>query len=191
MRVRPRAAFTFGLCSWLGVAACSLVVDTDSLQSSCGPGTKACEITPGKLTCVSTAEPEYGCARESCVPCTLSHAVEVCGDDGECTIATCEMPFDSCDFNAKNGCEVDKDTDYEHCGSCNTSCAEALRDMPRTVKAQCSARRCVVKDCEEGYADCDGAASNGCERRLPPEACGRCDGCPRATECNQETGHCE
>jgi hypothetical protein len=115
----------------------------------------------------------------------------VCGGDGECAVGTCEPEFENCDLIAKNGCEADLDTSYNHCGSCSASCADALRDMPRALSAECSGAHCVVKECNDGYADCDAAASNGCEKSLPEAACGRCGGCPGETTCNLQTRRCE
>jgi hypothetical protein len=45
--------------------------------------------------------------------------------------------------------------------------------------------------CQQGYADCDGAAVNGCETELSSEQCGRCEGCPDGTQCNEELETCE
>ena len=125
------------------------------------------------------------------MPCTLPQAVEVCGADGDCAVGTCEPGYENCDLVAKNGCEVNLDTSYDACGGCNNSCDDAVRNMPRALSAECNAGRCEVGECQEGYADCDGAASNGCENALPVEACGRCGGCPGRIVCNLETGRCE
>jgi hypothetical protein len=187
---RAAGALLAGL-AWLVAAACSVVVDPDELQQGCAEGFKPCELEPGKLACVGDGEAEYGCARESCVPCTLAHAVEVCGSNGACAIGTCEPGYENCDLVAKNGCEVNLETSYDDCGSCGSSCEAELRHMPRARSAQCTAGRCAVDECEPGYADCDGAASNGCERALPETACGHCAGCPGETQCNVETRRCE
>ena len=186
-----RTLLLLGLLSWSVCAACSLVVDSEGLQQGCAAGTKRCEVSPGELRCVSITKPEYGCARESCVPCTLPQSVEVCGGDGECAVGTCEPEFENCDHEPRNGCEVDLSSSYQNCGACSASCEDAVRNMPRTASAECNAGRCVVKECKDGYADCDGAASNGCEKALSAAACGRCDGCPGQTTCNQTTGRCE
>ena len=186
-----RGMFAVFLLSWCGAAACSVVVDAEPLQQGCAAGSKPCEVTPGKLSCVSTADPEYGCARDSCVPCTLAHAVEVCGATGECAVGNCEPKYENCDLVAKTGCEIDLDTSYDNCGDCDNSCDAAVRSMPRALSARCNGGRCEVKDCQEGYADCDGAASTGCEKLLPDAACGRCGGCPGATQCNPDTKRCE
>jgi hypothetical protein len=186
-----RASVLSSFSIWILSAACSVVVDSQGLQKGCAPGTKPCEVMPGELRCVSMADPDYGCARESCVPCTLSHAVEVCGGDGECTVATCEPEFENCDRVAKNGCEVDLESSYTNCGHCGASCQDALREMARAVSSECSAGRCIVSECSDGFADCDGAASNGCEHAFKAVECGRCNGCPGNTVCNVETRRCE
>lgn len=190
MKRLGRALATCLLGAWLSVAACSVVVDPGPLQEGCGEGTKACDVD-GALQCRSTTDPEYGCARDSCVPCILQHAVEVCGASGECAIGTCEPHYENCDLVAKTGCEVDLETSYDHCGACGNSCDAALRNMAHANSARCTAGRCAVDKCQDGYADCDGAASNGCEERLPEDACGRCDGCPGASRCNPSTRRCE
>jgi hypothetical protein len=191
LKALTRGSLLLGLCSWLLCAACSLVVDTDELEQGCAQGTKPCEVEPGVRRCVSVTDPEYGCARDSCVPCTLMNAVEVCDLAGECAVGTCQPGYQNCDLVAKNGCEVDLESNYNNCGHCDTSCDDMLRDMPRTQSAQCESRRCVVETCKDGFADCDGAGTNGCERALKAEDSGRCDGCPGTTQCNTDTQRCE
>jgi hypothetical protein len=186
-----RALLALSLAAWLVPAGCSLVVDPGELQKGCAAGSKPCEVAPGQFSCVSVTDPEYGCARESCVPCTLPHAIEVCGGDGECAVGTCLPEFQNCDLVAKNGCEVDLETSYDDCGDCGASCSDDLRSMPRALSAQCQGGRCLVDECKDGYADCDLAATNGCEKALPDESCGRCTGCPGMTTCNLETKRCE
>lgn len=163
-----KSALSLVVGIWLLAPGCSLAVDPNELTRGCAAGTKPCEVTPGELRCVSTSDPRFGCARESCVPCTLAHAEEVCDGDGECAIGACVPEYENCDGLARTGCEVDLDTSYDDCGRCGASCGDALRDMPRTTKNECAGQRCVVVSCEEGYADCDLAASNGCEAQ-------RCD----------------
>lgn len=189
-RLRRASALAWCTC-WLLVFGCSLIVDKGDLERGCDSGMKACEVAPSESSCVSSADVAYGCARESCVPCTLSHAVEVCGADGSCAVGTCDPGYENCDSRPDNGCEVNLQTDYANCGTCGTSCEDAVRNMPRALSARCSSGRCQVATCVEDYGDCDGAASNGCETELAKEACGRCDGCPGATVCNLTTKRCE
>ncbi len=191
MSLLGRQRLLLGAVLFWVAAACSLAVRSDELEQGCAPGSKACEVEPGQLSCVSSAEAEFGCGRESCVPCTLPHAVEVCGADGDCAIATCQPGYENCDQVAKNGCEVELESTYDACGSCSNSCEDAVRGMPHALSAECLAGRCEVGVCQEGHADCDGAATNGCETPLSESDCGLCLGCPGRTQCNLETRRCE
>jgi hypothetical protein len=173
------------------VAACSLVVSPDSLQAGCGEDAKPCLLAEGNLGCVELSNPDYGCAASSCVPCALPGASETCGVDGQCAVGTCELGRGNCNFNAADGCETDLSSDYSNCAFCGHSCDEELRGMAHTVSAHCGAMRCRTSECELGYTDCDGAAGNGCETALTPERCGRCDGCPEGTACQEELQSCE
>ncbi len=75
---------------------------------------------------------------------------------------------------------VDTANSATHCGGCNMPCV-----LPHTV-ARCSAGRCAVGPCENGFADCDGVASNGCETQLGTNA--NCAGCGMA--CGGATPNC-
>lgn len=183
-----RGVSAFGVAA---VVACSLVVDPEALQAGCGERAKPCVLPSGQLGCVDVTDPAYGCATSTCVACTLPSASETCGVDGRCSVGTCDRGFGNCNGQPVDGCESNLEEDYDNCTVCGHSCDEELRRMPRTLTARCRAMRCQVEDCEEGFADCDGAAGNGCERELAAEDCGLCGGCPSGTTCNVETLTCE
>jgi hypothetical protein len=67
------------------------------------------------------------------------------------------------------GACVDLTTRVDHCGACGTTCNAA------GATSQCVAGRCTFT-CMPGFANCDGDASNGCERNLlsDPANCGLC-----------------
>ncbi len=67
------------------------------------------------------------------------------------------------------GC-VDVTTDLAHCGGCNSPCGEVVHGTPACVAAACT------NVCDDGYGDCDGDASNGCE------ALGDCACAPGASQ---------
>ena len=106
-----------------------------------------------------------GCGRVCAVP----NAMPAC-QNGMCTVGACAAPFADCDRLPQNGCEVDTLRDVAHCGGCGARCA----DRPNAA-VQCAAGRCEFA-CNPGFADCDGAADNGCEVNLQTDIdrCGAC-----------------
>jgi len=75
---------------------------------------------------------------------------------------------------------VDTETDPAHCGRCDGACP-ARANARRT----CDATVCGY-ECNGGFADCDGDASNGCEVDLRSDlaSCGMCDQACDAVACN-------
>lgn len=67
---------------------------------------------------------------------------------------------------------------YEHCGACGNNCGA----LDNVKEAQCAVEEtnentsCEILECEDGWADCDGDPTNGCETDLSdPQSCGACD----------------
>ena len=148
-------------------AACSLVSPSDDAepkQSDCPTGEKRCD---GK--CVPTDDPTWGCGSSACQPCALDGADAVC-IAGQCRVGTCQPGRADCDGAPANGCEAKPATDPEHCGGCGKSCV-----LPGSETA-CTAGHCTLGGCKPGYADCNGAADDGCETNLSTSAasCGAC-----------------
>ena len=85
------------------------------------------------------------------------------------------------DASADAGCGADLMTDPSHCGACDVACPQGEHQQ-----ASCLAGKCVAA-CESGFDDCDGLASNGCEKPVSDDpancgACGRtCATCGEAT----------
>jgi len=119
--------------------------------------------------CVDPADPEHcGACDTRCTADTRCAA-----DDAgvrRCAPSACAAGFGDCDGDAANGCEVSLATSAAHCGACGRPCA------PANATGGCSGGRCLVTACAEGFADCDGDASNGCEVDLQrdPVHCGAC-----------------
>ncbi|MDP3275375.1 MAG: hypothetical protein Q8Q09_09290 [Deltaproteobacteria bacterium] len=66
---------------------------------------------------------------------------------------------------------VDTLREVSHCGACDEGCAapDGQHQSPLCIEGRCATA------CEPPYFDCDGLASNGCERRLDTVTdCGRC-----------------
>ncbi len=129
----------------------------------CAAGQKACSGS-----CVGTNDPEYGCGRADCTPCSLALATgSTCSPDGGCAPKGCAAGFDDCDGNPANGCEADL-TRKETCGSCKTKCnADDL----------CSPSGCV-KSCTPPLVACGGACV---DTQKSAAHCGGCNNaCPSA-----------
>jgi RHS repeat-associated protein len=86
------------------------------------------------------------------------NAVPGCAN-GSCTIV-CDPGAADCNKNASDGCEVTLASDPANCGACGKSCAGA------NATGLCLAGQCALQ-CNQGFSDCDGSASNGCETSGP------------------------
>ena len=157
-------------------------------STRCAAGACVAECNAGYGDCDGDAA--NGCETE------LGRSAAHCGACGQacpagpnavatCTMAmcgvTCESGFSDCDGDARNGCEVFVATSAAHCGGCGIRCAVDH------ANAACMGARCVVASCETGWADCDGAAADGCEVDLNAESanCGACGRrCEAGTACS-------
>lgn len=105
--------------------------------------------------------------------CSASHATALC-QGGHCALGSCEPGWGNCDGDASNGCETDTTSSLQHCGQCNRPCEW----RPNTT-ASCESA--CVYECVEGWNDCNGQQSDGCEsnRMVDLNNCGACGNkCP-------------
>ena len=101
---------------------------------------------------------------------------------------TCASGFTHCD-SGNTGCETNTRTDPAHCGSCAKRC-----DNLNAKNVTCSAGACAYTTCMDGFGDCDGNRTNGCEC-----ACGAqknqpcCPGgiCTNGLACNAGSQKCQ
>jgi hypothetical protein len=110
--------------------------------------------------------------------CTFANATAECRG-GTCVLAACLPGFANCDGNPSNGCEVNLNTDVNHCGGCNLACNRS------NGTASCAAGVCRIT-CNAGFANCDNDPSDGCETAIGTDvrncgACGRACAIPNAT----------
>ncbi len=68
------------------------------------------------------------------------------------------------------GCETNLTNNVDHCGLCHYACQFSHGS------ADCQAGQCVLAACENGWKNCDGQDSNGCETNIltNPAHCGDC-----------------
>jgi hypothetical protein len=177
------AGFAFAL-----LGGCSLTIDEEGLVGPdlhCSEAEKQCTIEQ-EAACVGLNNPDFGCSSVTCAPCYLNKATATCSpSSGECIIAACIGNWDNCDRTDSNGCEVDTNTDPNHCGECDEVCPERAH-----AEIRCGSARCYIRVCEDGFGDCNEDISDGCEMALltSEEHCGDCN-TPCAGECVD--GTCE
>ncbi len=99
----------------------------------------------------------------------------------------CPSGYGDCDDNPDD-CETPL-TLITSCGSCETTCDASHGD----VRCDAETLECVLgsSGCSEGFDDCDGDVSTGCEAELAvdPNNCGKCDhSCGRGTCANSQCG---
>lgn len=130
---------------------------------NCGPSEKRCG-----QDCVSLDDPATGCAASNCDPCVFPHADAVC-NAGACALGACKPLWGNCNQTVADGCELDLSSDLANCGACGQTC-----ESPAATAA-CIAGKCSLQ-CVDGFADCDGNLSNGCEidAKYDPNNCGAC-----------------
>ena len=94
----------------------------------------------------------------------------------------CPAHFADCDGETSNGCEVDLDTTFDHCGSCDRVCP-GFGFM--SFGSTCVGGRCDLT-CEAPHEDCDGNPDNGCEAdlRFGTSANSNCGACGVVCDCN-------
>lgn len=161
---------------------------------NCGGCKQVCAIPNATNTCVSGScvlltcdEYRADCNDDLADGCetstTLPQSCGACGNDctgrpntlsGGCWGNACKLVcadgFRDCDGNPSNGCEAALSS-ASSCGACDNDCTA----LEHVRSASCGEGGCSALQCDPGYADCDGIASNGCERATNTETdCGGC-----------------
>lgn len=164
----------------------ALCVNTQEDTTNCGacgfrcdalPGVRAEEVRCEGGRCVlagACAQDRANCDRDVTNGCEVDLTTNLnCGACGNacsggtpvCAMravdgGTVRLCSNGCDPSAPTRCGmscVDTDQSPAHCGGCDRRCT-----VPRAT-AGCAAGRCTVASCEQGFLDCDGDATNGCE----------------------------
>lgn len=129
---------------------------------NCFPGTKPCGST-----CVKMDDPATGCGSDGCDPCPSANATAVCQAEA-CAIGACNGGFADCNGDVADGCEANLGS-LQSCGACYKACDVA------NGAAACVNGACTVASCLNGFADCNGLVTDGCEASLKSTAnCGTC-----------------
>lgn len=182
--------------------ACKAPLELADPAWICGPGaspantTWVCETSACALDC----KPGYGnCNKNLCLDgCEIDLATDPgnCGSCGHtcdagqtCAGGTCLCPPGQ--TNCGDIC-VDLTNDVTNCGRCGNYCpgptggssSPFRAPTPKGGSPLCKEGSCSYV-CFPGFADCDGALSNGCEINIntDPHHCGGCD-----SKCNLPAG---
>jgi hypothetical protein len=149
-----------------GVAACTAGRCT---VASCAQGFGDCDGNPTNGCEVDTRTSVSHCGACAAACAGAPNAVPACLG-GRC-VTSCVTGYQDCNADDTDGCEVDQRTSAQHCGGCGRACA------PANATGMCTAGRCTVARCADGFADCDGNADNGCEvnTRSDVSHCGTCN----------------
>ena len=163
----------------LNCGSCGLVCPAIHATPMCASGTCAIAgCNAGYADC--NAQTSDGCETAvnadvnncgSCgLVCTATHATSACSS-GMCAISSCNAGFADCDASIFDGCEVNVNTDINHCGSCGVACSMA-HAIP-----MCASGVCAIASCDAGYANCDLYPGNGCETSINGDVnnCGSCN----------------
>lgn len=158
--------------------ACGRRCSFDNAAASCVDG--ACvmgECAAGWADCVNGdtdgCETRIDTDVDNCggcgAVCEFTGAAGICSD-GECSIGACEADRADCNSDPGDGCERNLTTDPLHCGSCFAACDDT------NASVSCEDRVCVIDECDDGFADCNGGTHDGCEVNLETDAvhCGEC-----------------
>jgi hypothetical protein len=127
-----------------------------SSDGNCREGCKVdrdCAGTPTTPRCLVAAHECVEClGNVDCGPGNL------CTPSNTCTVG-CDPHAPSCpgqQMCCTDAC-IDTSSDVNNCGNCDSKCK--LDNATPT----CSGSQCAIKQCKNGFSDCNGKASDGCE----------------------------
>ena len=168
------------------IAGQGCVTPSDCVGSDCTSGKCALSCAAGLGNC--DGDPANGCETnlrtdaEHCgdcaAACALSNAQASCAA-GACRVQSCSAPFDDCNGDPADGCEVNTKTNVANCGACAAKPCSTLNGQ-----AYCADFTCGIS-CDENFADCDAEAGNGCEKDVSRDI-NNCGGCGK--KCTPSAG---
>ena len=144
--------------------ACSTINATASCVDSaceikCNPNFEDCNLNIADGCETNINDPAHcGSCNNNCGPPAPS--VSVTCYAGKCSRICIPASLD-CDGNRDNGCETNIN-DPAHCGGCDHNCGPPAANR----NVACVAGVCWVS-CFDGFFDCDGNLTNGCESTAP------------------------
>ena len=149
--------------------------------ASCGAGFGDCNgiIADGCETNTNTSSANCGGCGTVCM---IPNAGAACAA-GSCVIGICDLGFDDCNGAAADGCEIDLETSIADCGGCGNACS-----IPNGTPG-CAGGSCTVATCNDGFANCNGGAADGCEINTDTSSA-NCGGCGNACSLPNSASTC-
>ncbi len=123
--------------------------------TACAPGYGDCNTNAADGCETNTSNTTDHCGACGTVCPSATNAAAACVGGG--CVTFCVTGFLDCDGLDTTGCEVNVRTDLANCGACGRACTTA------NATPACTMSQCTIARCNTGFADCDGAAANGCE----------------------------
>jgi len=169
-------------------------VDTGSNVNNCGGCGAVCNLPNANETCsastcqvascIGTMQNCNGTHSDGCEVdlntnvnncgscnniCNLPNANEMC-TAGACQVSSCIGSARNCNGTHSDGCEIDINSNVNHCGACGNVC-----NLPNSNE-MCSSGTCQVNSCIGTWRNCDGSHPNGCETDTSGDInnCGAC-----------------
>jgi hypothetical protein len=167
--------------------------------AQCNQGFVDCDHNPANGCEVAIGNDPNNCGACGHV-CSEPNGTGTCAG-GVCATGQCSAGFADCNMSFSDGCEVMVSGDKANCGMCGNVCV-----VPNATPA-CSGSKCQVGTCNQGFGDCDGNPTNGCEINTATNVnhCGMCfnaciipngtPGCQagvcQVAACNAGFGNCD
>jgi len=168
------------------VAGQSCVTPGDCVGNDCNAGKCALSCAAGLGNC--DGDPTNGCETnlrtdadhcgDCATGCSLPNAKPSCAG-GICRVESCVAPFDDCNGDPADGCEVNTKTNVDNCGACAAKPCPTLNGQAFCANSQCGIT------CADNFADCDGEGGNGCEKDVSRDV-NNCGGCGK--KCTASAG---
>jgi hypothetical protein len=114
--------------------------------------------------------------------CSVANGSPACAS-GQCAVGACTAPWRDCNGLVVDGCEVNSQTSLAHCGGCNQACTVA------NGSPSCNGGSCTIAACTAPFADCNGAAADGCEINTNSSSA-HCGGCNQACSLANASSSC-
>ena len=119
--------------------------------------------------CETSTEKDVNNCGNCGLKCSVLNGVPKC-ESGNCGIDRCNTPYKDCKNGYLDGCETNTNTDANNCGGCGKTCSAP------NATTKCNNGFCAIDKCDNGFKDCDGIYSNGCETYIFGDSlnCGEC-----------------